>query len=135
MREYVPPRGSIPTLEVPDLSGLRRVHLVGIGGAGMSGLARLFLSRGVRVSGSDLKESPPLAQLRALGAEVAVGHDAAGMDDPDAVIVSTAIGPGNPEVEEGRRRGIPVLARAQILAALMRQGRGIAVSGTHGKTT
>jgi len=135
MKEYVPPEGSIPTLEVPDVSELRWIHLVGIGGAGMSGLARLFLARGVRVSGSDLKESRPLAQLRAIGAEIEVGHHAAGLGEPDAVVVSTAIGPGNPEVDEARRRGIPVLARAQVLAALMRQRRGIAVAGTHGKTT
>ncbi|MGH2675495.1 MAG: UDP-N-acetylmuramate--L-alanine ligase [Actinomycetota bacterium] len=135
MREYTPPPGSIPTLEVPDLSGIRRVHLVGIGGAGMSGLARLLLAGGLHVSGSDLKESSPLAQLRALGAEVGVGHDAASLGEPDAVVVSTAIGPGNPEVAEARRGGIPVLARAQVLAALMRQRRGIAVAGTHGKTS
>jgi UDP-N-acetylmuramate--alanine ligase len=135
MKEYIPPRGSIPTLDVPDLSALRRVHLVGIGGAGMSGLARLFLPGGVEVSGSDLKESPALAELRALGAVVAVGHDAGRLGEPDAVIVSTAIGPGNPEVEEAHRRGIAVLARAQVLAAMMRERRGIAVAGTHGKTT
>jgi UDP-N-acetylmuramate--alanine ligase len=114
---------------------MRRVHLVGIGGAGMSGLARLFLARGVAVSGSDLKASIPLDELRGLGAEVTAGHDASNVADPDAVVVSTAIGPGNPEVEEARRRRIPVLARAQVLAAMMRERRGIAVAGTHGKTT
>jgi len=135
MKEYVPPEGSIPTLEVPDLSTIHRVHLVGIGGAGMSGLARLFLARGVAVSGSDLKGSTQLDELRTNGADVAVGHDAANVAGPDAVVVSTAIGPGNPEVDEARRRGIPVLARAQVLAAMMRERRGVAVAGTHGKTT
>jgi UDP-N-acetylmuramate--alanine ligase len=135
VKEYVPPAGSIPTLEVPDLSTIRRVHLVGIGGAGMSGLARLFLARGVAVSGSDLKESSQLDELRALGADVSAGHDAANLGEPDAVVVSTAIGPANPEVGEARRRGLPVLARAQVLAAMMRERRGIAVAGTHGKTT
>ena len=135
MNEYVPPEGSIPTLDVSGLSTLRRVHLVGIGGAGMSGLARLFLARGVEVTGSDLKESPALDELRALGAGVRVGHVVANVGDPDAVVVSTAIGPGNPEVEDARRRGIVVLARAQVLAAMMRERRGIAVAGTHGKTT
>src|ERR671918_323988 len=135
MKEYIPPRGSIPTLDVPDLSALRRGHLVGIGGAGMSGLARLFLPGGVEVSGSDLKESPALAELRALGAVVAVGHDAGRLGEPDAVIVSPALRPGDPEVEEAHRRGIAVLARAQVLAAMMRERRGIAVAGTHGKTT
>jgi UDP-N-acetylmuramate--alanine ligase len=135
MKEYVPPEGSIPTLEVPDLSTIHRVHLVGIGGAGMSGLARLFLARGVAVSGSDLKESTQLDELRTIGADVAAGHDASNLAGPDAVVVSTAIGPGNPEVDEARRRGIPVLARAQVLAAMMRERRGVAVAGTHGKTT
>lgn len=135
MNEYLPPEGSIPTLDVPDVSAFRRVHLVGIGGAGMSGLARLFLARGVAVTGSDLKESPALDEIRAAGAAISVGHHAGNVGDPGAVIVSTAIGPGNPEVEEARRRGIPVLARAQVLAAMMRERRGIAVAGTHGKTT
>jgi UDP-N-acetylmuramate--alanine ligase len=135
MKEYVPPEGSIPTLVVPDLSTIHRVHLVGIGGAGMSGLARLFLARGVAVSGSDLKGSTQLDELRTNGADVAVGHDAANVAGPDAVVVSTAIGPGNPEVDEARRRGVPVLARAQVLAAMMRERRGVAVAGTHGKTT
>ncbi|MGH2546532.1 MAG: UDP-N-acetylmuramate--L-alanine ligase, partial [Actinomycetota bacterium] len=135
MKEYVPPEGSIPTLEVPDLSTIHRIHLVGIGGAGMSGLARLFLARGVAVSGSDLKGSTQLDELRTIGADVAAGHDAANLAEPDAVVVSTAIGPGNPEVDEARRRGIPVLARAQVLAAMMRERRGVAVAGTHGKTT
>jgi UDP-N-acetylmuramate--alanine ligase len=135
MTAYTPPPGSIPTLPVPDLSGIRRIHLVGIGGAGMSGLARLLLARGVHVSGSDLKDGPALPPLRESGAAVHVGHAAALVGDSDAVVVSTAIGPGNPEVVEARSRGIPVLARAQVLAALMRNGRAVAVAGTHGKTT
>lgn len=135
MDGYSPPPGSIPTLPVPDLSGIRRVHLVGIGGAGMSGIARLLLARGVEVSGSDLKDGPAFQALREEGASVAVGHDGAQVDDVDAVIVSTAIGPENPEVMEARSRGIPVLARAQVLAALSREGRAVAVAGTHGKTT
>src|SRR5918992_4009880 len=135
MKEYVPPVGSIPTFGIPDLSGVRAVHLVGIGGAGMSGLARLFLARGVHVSGSDLKESTPLMQLRAAGADVRVGHDASQVGEPDAVVISTAIPESNPEVMAARRGRIPVLARAQVLAALMRERRGIAVSGTHGKTS
>jgi UDP-N-acetylmuramate--alanine ligase len=135
VKEYVPPEGSIPTLEVPDLSGVRAAHLVGIGGAGMSGIARILLTERVRISGSDLKESVGVVQLRALGADVHVGHRAEHVGDVDAVVVSTAIPPGNPEVREAARRGIPVLARAQVLAALMAKRRGIAVSGTHGKTT
>jgi UDP-N-acetylmuramate--alanine ligase len=113
--------------------------MVGMGGAGMRGIARLLLSRGVAVSGSDLKDSKGLDELRALGAEVSLGHraeqlHAAGL--PDAVVVSSAIGPGNPEVEEARARGVPVWARAQVLAALMAESpRAVAVAGTHGKTT
>jgi len=136
--EYVPPPGSIPTLDVPDLAPLRRIHLIGIGGAGMSGIARLLLARGFTVSGSDLKESRGLDDLRAAGATVFVGHRAdqlQGPDPPDAVVVSTAIPDRNPELVEARRCDIPVLARAQVLAALTRGSRTIAVSGTHGKTT
>ena len=136
--EYVPPPGSIPTLAVPDLAPLRRIHLIGIGGAGMSGIARLLLARRCTVSGSDLKESRGLDDLRAAGATVFVGHRADQLqlpDAPDAVVVSTAIPDRNPELLEARRCGIPVLARAQVLAALMQGSRAIAVSGTHGKTT
>ena len=132
---YEPPAGSIPTLEVPDLSGITSAHLVGIGGAGMSGLAWLLIARDVHVSGSDLKESPAVMQLRAAGAEIHVGHDAGNVGTPGAVIVSTAIAPDNPELRHAREKGIAVLARAQVLAALMREGRGVAVAGTHGKTS
>jgi UDP-N-acetylmuramate--alanine ligase len=135
MRPYQPPPGSIPTLTVPDLTGMRSAHLVGIGGAGMSGLAWLLMARGVRISGSDLKESSAVTQLRAAGAEIAVGHDAANVGTSDVVIISTAIARDNPEILEAGSRDIPVLARAQVLAALMRERRGVAVAGTHGKTT
>jgi UDP-N-acetylmuramate--alanine ligase len=122
-------------LPVPDLGSVRRAHLVGIGGAGMSGLARLLLARGMTVSGSDIKESPSLVQLRASGAAITVGHEGRNIGDADVVVVSSAIPPGNPEVAEARRRGVEVLARAQVLAALMSDRRGVAVAGTHGKTT
>src|SRR5918996_2215714 len=135
MREYSPPPGSIPTLPVPDLSAVRRAHLIGIGGAGMSGITRLLLDRGIAISGSDLKDGPGVAALRDAGATVTIGHDAASLDDPDAVIISTAIPAGNPELRAAAERGIPVLVRAQVLAALMREHRSIAVAGTHGKTT
>jgi UDP-N-acetylmuramate--alanine ligase len=135
MNEYLPKPGSIPTLSVPDLSGVRAVHLVGIGGAGMSGIARVLLSRGILVSGSDLKWSAGLGKLEASGASVSIGHSIDNLGHPDAVVVSTAIPAGNPEVAAARERGIPVFARAQVLAALMRDRRGIAIAGTHGKTT
>ena len=135
MNAYVPPPNSIPTLEVPELEGVRRVHMIGIGGAGMRNLARLFLARGVEVSGSDLKDSHGVRELRGLGATVAVGHAVANLHDPDAVVVSSAIREDNPELEEARRRAIPTWARAQALAAAASGGRQIAVAGTHGKTT
>jgi UDP-N-acetylmuramate--alanine ligase len=117
----------------PDL--LRSVHLVGIGGAGMSALARVLLARGAAVSGSDIKESRGLAALRALGARVSVGHRAENLDGAASVVVSSAIPPANAELVAARESGLPILQRAQVLALLMRERRGIAVAGTHGKTT
>ncbi len=134
MKTFEPRPGTIPTLQIPDLL-IGRAHLVGVGGAGMSGIARLLLARGIAVSGSDLKDSPGLALLRGAGAEVTIGHRADNLGSADVVVVSTAIAPGNPEVVAARERGLPVLARAQVLAALMRERRGIAIAGTHGKTT
>jgi UDP-N-acetylmuramate--alanine ligase len=132
---YAPPPGSIPTLDVPSLTGVRHVHMIGIGGAGMRNLARLFLARGIRVSGSDLKDSKGLVELGEAGAEAWVGHDGARIGEPDAVVVSSAIREENPELAEARRRGIPVWMRAQALAAAAADARAIAVAGTHGKTT
>ena len=135
MSSYVPRPGTIPTLPVPDLASVRRVHMIGVGGAGMRNLARLFLARGIAVSGSDMKESKGLGELAGSGASVWVGHEAAHVGDADAVVISSAIREGNPELEEARRRGVPVWMRAQALAAAAAQHRTIAVSGTHGKTT
>ncbi len=118
-----------------DVRGLGRVHFVGIGGSGMSGIARILLARGVPVSGSDVKDSRELAALRALGARVDVGHRAEHVADATTVVVSTAIRDSNPEVVEARRLGRPVLRRAEALAAVMADRRGVAVAGTHGKTT
>jgi UDP-N-acetylmuramate--alanine ligase len=132
---YVAPEGSIPTLPVPDLTSIRRVHMIGIGGAGMRNLARLLMARGIALSGSDLKDSAALRDLAASGAEVSVGHAAEHLGSPDAVVISSAIAESNPELGEARRRGIDVWMRAQALAAAARDKRAIAVSGTHGKTT
>jgi UDP-N-acetylmuramate--alanine ligase len=132
---YVPPEGSIPTLTVPSLEGIRKLHLIGIGGAGMRGIARILLARGIDVSGSDLKRFPGEEGLRSAGAEISIGHRAEQLDEADAVVVSSAIPQGNPELVEARRRGFPVLARAQVLAALASGKRTFAVAGTHGKTT
>jgi UDP-N-acetylmuramate--alanine ligase len=119
---------------------LERAHLVGIGGAGMSGIARILLDRGLAVSGSDAKESPGLMTLRAQGAKIAVGQAGANLDlfgpeGPTAVVVSTAIKADNPELVEANARGLTVLHRSEALAALMAGHRVACVAGTHGKTS
>jgi UDP-N-acetylmuramate--alanine ligase len=129
-----PPAASDAEATAPR-AALGKVHLIGVGGAGMSGLARILLARGTPVSGSDAKDSRSLAALRALGATIRVGHAAGHVGDADTVVVSTAIPATNPELVEARRRGVRVIPRAQALAALMVGRRGIAVAGTHGKTT
>lgn len=111
------------------------VHLIGIGGAGMSGIAMLLISSNVAVTGSDLRDSGRLSKLRMLGAEITVGHDAARVGDVATVVVSTAIPENNPELLAARERGIPVLHRAEALAEIMDGSRIVAVAGTHGKTT
>ena len=123
-----------PVAPVP-LGELGRVHFTGIGGAGMSGIARIMLARGVAVSGSDSAAGPQLDELAQLGAVVHVGHAAANLGDAATLVVSSAIRPDNPELAEARRRGIRVLHRAAALASVMLGRQGIAVAGTHGKTT
>ena len=120
---------------VPPLEELGAVHFVGIGGAGMSGIARILLARGVPVSGSDRRDTPTLLALRALGARVELGHDPAHLGDADTVVVSTAIRDDNPELAAARERGLRVLPRAVALAAVMAGKRSVAVAGTHGKTS
>jgi UDP-N-acetylmuramate--alanine ligase len=132
---YHPRPGSIPTLGVPSLDGVRTVHLIGVGGAGMRNLARLFLAKGIRVTGSDLKDSEGLRDLTAAGVHVRIGHDADALDDPDAVVISSAIAEGNPELAAARARGLAVWARQQAIAAFADAHRSIAVAGTTGKTT
>lgn len=114
---------------------LGRLHFVGIGGAGMSAIALVAMELGARVTGSDIAVSDNTERLARRGAGVFLGHAASHVGDVDAVIVSSAIAGDNPEVAEARRRGIPVLHRAEMLAAIMRRKKGIAVAGTHGKTT
>jgi UDP-N-acetylmuramate--alanine ligase len=121
--------------EVVPLSDLGRVHFAGIGGAGMSGIARVMLARGVPVSGSDSADSATLKELEALGARVHVGHDAANLGDAGTLVVSSAIRDDNPELAAARQRGLRVLHRAGALASLAQGRRVIAVTGTHGKTT
>jgi UDP-N-acetylmuramate--alanine ligase len=114
---------------------LGRVHLIGIGGIGMSGLARLLLTRGIEVSGSELKDWPALAGLRALGGTIHMRHEPANLDGVDTVVYSTAIPSDHLELVEARARGLRVLHRSEALAAAMAGRRTIAVAGTHGKTT
>ncbi|HYN97917.1 MAG TPA: UDP-N-acetylmuramate--L-alanine ligase, partial [Pilimelia sp.] len=114
---------------------LGTVHLIGVGGVGMSGLARLLLTRGIRVTGSELREWPALAALRALGGTVHMTHEVTNLDGVDTVVYSTAIPADHLELVEARRRGLRVLHRSEALAAAMTGRRTIAVAGTHGKTT
>jgi UDP-N-acetylmuramate--alanine ligase len=114
---------------------VKRVHFVGIGGAGMSGIAEVLLNLGYGVSGSDLAENAATRRLAGMGARIVRGHAAEHVADADAVVVSTAVRDDNPEVAAARARRIPVVPRALMLAELMRLKQGIAVAGTHGKTT
>lgn len=124
----------------PDLNAkipaeLGAVHFVGIGGSGMSGIARLFIDAGHRVTGSDVRDSDNIATLRDLGAEIAIGHDAANVGDAEAVVVSGALWQDNPEYQLALERGLPVLHRSQALAWLIAGQRLVSVAGAHGKTT
>jgi UDP-N-acetylmuramate--alanine ligase len=117
------------------LGRTRRIHFVGIGGIGMSGIAELLANQGYAVSGSDAKASDVTRRLETLGVRVQIGHAAGHVGDADVVVVSSAVRPTNPEVVEARARAIPVIPRAEMLAELMRLKQGIAVAGAHGKTT
>ena len=121
--------------EVPAAEHLGRVHFVAIGGAGMSGVARILLAKGIPVSGSDARESTLLHALAAEGASVHVGHDAGLVDEADTVVISSAIRDSNPELRAAHTKGIPVLHRAQALAATMAGSRRVAIAGANGKTT
>jgi UDP-N-acetylmuramate--alanine ligase len=114
---------------------IKRIHFVGIGGAGMSGIAEVLANQGFEVSGSDLAESITTRRLAGLGVRVCIGHAAANVKAADAVVVSTAVKDDNPEVIAARERRVPIVPRAQMLAELMRFQQGIAIAGTHGKTT
>ena len=111
------------------------IHFTGIGGIGISGIAEVLLNLGYQVQGSDLKASKITARLEELGAKVFIGQVAENLVEADVVVISSAIKKGNPELEEARRRGLPVVRRAEMLAELMRLRSNIAIAGTHGKTT
>ena len=114
---------------------IKHIHFVGIGGSGMNGIAEVLLNLGFQVSGSDLADSAVVERLRKLGASVHVGHAAGNIAGADAVVVSTAVSNDNPEVAAARAQNVPVVPRAMMLAELMRLRQGIAIAGTHGKTT
>src|SRR2546425_6766957 len=113
----------------------QHLHFTGIGGIGMSGIAEVLLNLGYAISGSDLKMTPTTARLAQLGATVYEGHAAANIAGAKALVVSSAVDEQNPEVQEARRLQIPVIPRGELLAELMRLKYGIAVAGSHGKTT
>ena len=114
---------------------IRNIHFIGIGGAGMSGIAEVFHNLGYQISGSDIADNAMVQHLRGLGIEITIGHNRENVADAHVVVVSTAIDENNPEIEHARELRIPVVRRAEMLAELMRFRRGIAVAGTHGKTT
>jgi UDP-N-acetylmuramate--alanine ligase len=117
------------------MGATRAIHFVGIGGVGMAGIAEVLLNLGYVVQGSDAKASRVMARLERLGATTFVGHAPEHLGQADVVVVSSAIAPDNPEVIEAQRRRIPVIQRAEMLGELMRFRYGVAVAGTHGKTT
>ena len=114
---------------------VKRIHFVGIGGSGMSGIAEVLSNLGYTVTGSDIAEGAVVKRLRGLGIRVVVGHAAENIAGADAVVVSSAVKPDNPEVARAREMRVPVVPRAMMLAELMRFKQGIAIAGTHGKTT
>ena len=122
-------------ITIPEMRRIKRIHFVGIGGAGMSGIAEVLLNLNYHISGSDILESEIIRRLRDLGADIIIGHNANNLKDVDVVVFSSAVDESNAEVAVARQNRIPVVRRAEMLAELMRYRHGIAVAGTHGKTT
>lgn len=128
-------KSRIPVVAVPEMRRIRRIHFVGIGGSGMCGIAEVLLNQGYRISGSDIRQSPVTQRLEGLGVEVFIGHQSGNVEGADVVVTSTAVAADNPEVLEAQASRLPIVPRAEMLAELMRYRHGIAVAGTHGKTT
>lgn len=124
-----------PDYSQPIPSDLGTVHFIGIGGSGMSGIARLVLGMGHKVTGSDVRDSPNIQELRKLGAAIHIGHDASQLGNPDTVVVTSALWPHNPELLEAQAKNLPILHRSALLAHLASKGKLISVAGAHGKTT
>jgi UDP-N-acetylmuramate--alanine ligase len=120
---------------VPEMRRIRRIHFIGIGGAGMSGIAEVLLNQAYEISGSDLRESEVTNRLKAMGADIFIGHKAENVMGANVIVNSTAVDESNPEMISARENRIPIVRRAEMLAELMRYRHGIAVAGTHGKTT
>ena len=129
------PKEVASTVIVPAMKRIHRIHFVGVGGVGMCGIAEVLLNQGYRISGSDIKASAVTQRLHELGVHIDFGHKASNVMQADVVVTSTAVAEDNPEVLEARERRIPVVPRAEMLAELMRYRHGVAVAGTHGKTT
>ena len=128
-------KSRIPVVPVPEMRRIRKIHFVGIGGSGMCGIAEVLVNQGYSISGSDIRASAVTERLEKLGVEIFIGPQLDNVASADVVVTSTAVASDNPEVEEALRRRLPVVPRAQMLAELMRYRHGIAVAGTHGKTT
>lgn len=126
---------NMPAFDVPGMRRIRRIHFIGIGGAGMSGIAEVLFNQGYEISGSDLKESTTTLRLQEMGIKVFIGHRVDNVSGVDVVVSSSAVDESNPEIVAAREHRIPVVRRAEMLAELMRYRHGIAVAGTHGKTT
>lgn len=128
-------KAPMQSLEVPEMRRIKRIHFVGIGGAGMCGIAEVLLNQGYEVSGSDVSDSAVTRRLSKLGARVFTGHSAENVEGVDVVVTSSAIDSSNPEVAAAQQHRVPIVRRAEMLGELMRYRHGIAVAGTHGKTT
>lgn len=121
--------------DIPEMRRIRRIHFIGIGGVGMCGIAEVLLNQGYEISGSDLRQSAVTDRLVSLGADIFLGHIASNVEQADVIVVSTAINKDNPEIKYALENRIPIVRRAEMLAELMRYRHGIAIAGTHGKTT
>ena len=122
-------------IKVPEMRRVKRIHFVGIGGAGMGGIAEVLLNEGYQISGSDIARNAVVKRLTKLGAQIAIGHQAENVEKASVVVVSTAIDTTNPEIIAAKELRIPIVRRAEMLAELMRFRHGVAIAGTHGKTT
>src|SRR3990167_7365037 len=127
--------GIEPDFYMPKMRRVEHIHFVGIGGAGMCGIAEVLHNEGYDVTGSDLCENRPVAHLRSLGIKIFIGHDASYIQGANVVVRSTAVNADNPEIVAAMEQSIPIIPRAAMLAELMRFRYGIAIAGTHGKTT